>query len=111
MLSYPAPAKASGHTEKWAAKGKQGTVAGYGIETGHHWRGAYMVWDLTDFDGVDLTATNKALPRKLAAPHLTEVLALPEGPLVFPLQAEYNRLNYTFEGRREHLERAETNHR
>ena len=66
-----------------------------------------MVWDLTDFDGVDLTATNKALPRKLAAHHFTEVLALPKGPLVFPLKAEYNRPSYTFEWRREHLERAE----
>ena len=66
-----------------------------------------MVWDLTDFDGVYLTASDKALSRKLAFPHFTEVLALPEGPLVFPLKAEYNRLNYTFEGRREHLERAE----
>ena len=39
-----------------------GVFAGYQIEHGYTWRGRYLIWDLTDFKGVDLSLTVRTAP-------------------------------------------------
>ena len=51
---------------------------------------------VAEFAGVNLSM-NAAVPRKLAQPYLTEVVALPD-ELVFLLKDEYEHMNSTLEG-------------
>ena len=57
---------------------------------------------MAEFANVNL-AMDAAVPRKLAQPYLTEVVALPE-KLEFPLKNEYERMNATLEGLKDNID-------
>lgn len=60
FLYYPAGAKQV-QVGKMGPRGRTGIFAGHWIEPGYTRTGKYIVWDLTDFEGVDLRAHTSAL--------------------------------------------------
>ena len=56
---------------------------------------------MAEFGNVNLSM-NAAVPCRLAQPYLTEVMVLPE-EIVFPLKAEYERMNSTIEGLKDNI--------
>ena len=76
-------------------------LAGYHLRPGYEWHGECLAWSLEEMTKVDLHESAKKLPPSTRTPHLTKVARLPDGGRIFfPLKAEYNRLNFTLEGRR-----------
>ena len=103
VICKPSPTK---HKEvhKMEARTITGILCGYVLHPGYTWHGEYCVWDLNEFTMVDLSI--KALPHRnlakaLSHPHITKRVELPEEGIVFPLKAEYDRVNFTLEGMRE----------
>ena len=87
---------------KWEGTGTPGILAGYRMSPGYRWNGAYLVWSLDELLAVDLSAGAKSFTQNARHPHVTEVCRLPaNGEIRSHMKAEFDRLNYTLEGRRE----------
>ena len=82
---------------KFDPKGIPGVFAGYEVKPGMNWSRQYRVWRLETFTTQSLAFDARRPIRKLNKPQLTETVAF-MNPIKFPLRAEYERINNTFEG-------------
>jgi hypothetical protein len=83
------------------APARIGVVAGYDMDSGYIWSRRYLVWDLSEFEGLPLLAT-KVVTGTLSTPHSTKqvkLLSANNGEWVFPLKARYDLETMTLEGR------------
>ena len=74
-----------------------GVFAGYEVKPGMNWSRQYRVWSLETFATQSLAFDARRPIRKLNKPQLTETVVF-MSPIEFPLKAEYERINNTFEG-------------
>ena len=98
---YPSGTKKSTSNLRWDASGQYGVFAGYEMGPGYKWTGKYLVWHIDEFVGVVLARDAHSLEGGLRKPHVTDTIWMAEGPDIFPLKAEYDRINGTLEGRSE----------
>ena len=77
------------HKNKMEPTGSIGVFAGYEISPGYSWDGIYLVWDLSDFAEVDLSANAKVTSLKI--PHKVKRVEIPE-EVVFPLKDVYTHM-------------------
>ena len=96
VFSKLTDAREKTYAVKFDPKRIPGIFAGYIITSGQNWSRKYRVWDMAEFAHVNLSM-NAAVPRRMAQPYATEVVVLPQ-EIVFPLKAEYERMNATIEG-------------
>ena len=82
----------------WAPQFATGVFAGYELNAGGKWNKLYKVWNLTDFDGVDLHVDAHPSCNKLANPNIVRTIEHTDDAWFFPLQAAYQRRNRTYEG-------------
>ena len=86
---------------KWDGTGSPGILAGYRMKPGYVWKDEYYVWSLDEMLKVNLATNAASYPIGLRKPHIAQNIRLPDGGAIrFPMKAEYNRLNFTLEGRR-----------
>ena len=80
---------------------------GVGQNPGGKWNQTYYVMDLDDF--VNKSVHHFARPTQWTpfTPHITKVIRLERDGLKFPLLSEYQRANFTLEGRRDNPEYCE----
>ena len=71
---------------------------GYKTALGYGWSGTYLVWNLDDFNGVDLHQRSDVINKRQIMPHIAKKLVITEEAIVCPLKAEYERANGTLEG-------------
>jgi hypothetical protein len=86
----------------WDAPARIGIFAGYEMHSGYLWPRRYLVWDISEFEGLPLLAT-KIVAGSLATPHSTkQVKVLPNtvnDDWVFPLKRRFDEETMTIEGR------------
>ena len=82
----------------WAPQATTGIFAGYEIDAGGHWNKLYKVWNITDFDDVDLHVDAYPSSVKVAHPNIVRTVEVIDDTWFFPLQAAYLRRNRTYEG-------------
>ena len=76
----------------------RGVFAGYAMTLGYGWSGIYLVWKLEDFTNVELRQKSHVINRRLLLQHIVRELEQIEEGIVYPLKAEYERVNNTLEG-------------
>jgi hypothetical protein len=76
----------------------EGVFAGYYIQPGYTWSKQYLVWPLTDFDGLKLLVSTPADEFPLREPHKVGRLVVPPGSWRFPLKARYDFVHAELEG-------------
>ena len=75
-----------------------GVFAGYETTPGYGWSGIYLIWRLEDSAGMDLKQNTHVIARRQLIPYIVRELEVAEGGIVYPLKAEYERVNNTLEG-------------
>ena len=61
-----------------------------------------MVWSLDEFIQTDLSVKESGLSRRQRKPHKIKAIDLLAEGIVFPPKSEYDRINHSLEGVREH---------
>ena len=74
-----------------------GKFAGYVIEAGDKLSRKMLAWNLHDFAKVNYAFKCENVPMSLQGPHVTDRVEM-DNPLVFSLQAAYERLSSALEG-------------
>ena len=85
-------------TQKYEDPAIVGVFAGYETTPGYGWSGIYLAWRLEDFAGMDLRQNSHAIARRQLIPYVVRELEIAEEGIVYPLKAEYERVNTTLEG-------------
>ena len=75
-----------------------GIFLGYRFASGDHWKGEYLVADLSDFAGQPLHATTSSKEFSWLTPHVTKRVRFGKEGVVFPLKKRYDEANITLEG-------------
>ena len=88
------------HKHQFEVASIAGVFAGYETVLAYGWSGIYRVWKPKYFVGVDLRQLSVAVGRRQVSPFLVRELVLTEECILYPLKAEYERLNSTLEGMR-----------
>ena len=76
---------------KWGGKGTPGVFAGYELGENGVWNGKYLIWNLSDFDGVNLAKDVYAGTLKVQKPNRMSTVTFNPDEFTFPLRAEYVR--------------------
>ena len=71
---------------------------GYRLAPGGEWNNEYLIADLTDFIGKDLSIDADHGDYSDFFPHITKVVYVPKGDFTFPLKAKYEHINTTIDG-------------
>ena len=83
---------------KWEEDALEGVFAGYEMAPGYTWTKRYLVWAVTDFDGLNLRKNVIAEEFSIREPFSVARLVVPAGQWTFPLKSKYDRINYQVEG-------------
>ena len=83
---------------KWGGKGTPGVFAGYELGERGVWTGKYLIWNLSDFQGVNLAKDVYARTLKIQKPNRMGTVTVDVENYTYPLRAEYVRKNETLEG-------------
>ena len=75
-----------------------GVFAGYETTPGYGWSGIYLAWRLEESAGMDLMQNSHVIARRQLVPYVVRELEIAEEGIVYPLKAEYERVNTTLEG-------------
>ena len=92
----PAPTKYL--PSKAAPRMSYGVFLGYRLAPGGRWNGEYIVVDLEDFAGQDLSINADPAKWYDFHPHITKVVKIGHRRLEFPCKAKYDRVNLTLDG-------------
>ena len=68
------------------------------MSPGYHWSKRFLVWAVTDFDGLNPRKGIRAEDYPVREPFRVSRLVVPDGPWTFPLKARYELLNSAVEG-------------
>ena len=68
VVYRPAQTNKSGDLHKCGPTGRTGIFAGYQLGPGGEWSGGYLVWDLTEFEGVSLLSEARVMSNSLKLP-------------------------------------------
>ena len=71
------------------------------MKDGYRWDGHYLIWDLRDFIEMDLGINAEPAGFRNLTAHKVKEVDWPAEGVVFPLRAEYERINHTLEGMKE----------
>ena len=85
----------------WAPDFLEGVFAGYHIQPGYTWSKQYLVWPITDFDGLKLLTATLAAEFPLREPHKVGRIVVPPALWRFPLKVRYDFQNASLAGDRE----------
>ena len=75
-----------------------GIFLGYRFASGDHWKGEYLVADLSDFANQPLHASTSGKDFSWLSPHVTKRVRFGKEGVVFPLKKRYDESNNTLEG-------------
>ena len=75
-----------------------GIFLGYRFASGDHWKGEYLVADLSDFADQPLHATTSSKDYSWLSPHVTKRVRFGKEGVVFPLKKRYDESSITLEG-------------
>ena len=89
---------------KWEPDSLEGIFAGYDMTPGYHWSKRFLVWGVTDFDGLKLKKNIRAEDFPIREPFSVARLVVPPGEWTFPLKARYEHINSSIEGDAERAE-------
>ena len=89
----------------WDTRSRLGVFAGYKMKNGYEWTKRYLVWDLDVFLNANLRADVELAQLKEVKPHEVRRIRKPPGEITFPLQAAYNEVNDTLQGRKAAIQR------
>ena len=87
-----------GQKQKFGDSAIVGVFAGYAMTPGYGWSGIYLVWKLEDFTNVEWRQNSHVINIMLLLQHIVRELEQIEEGIVYPLKAEYERVNNTLEG-------------
>ena len=97
MLFKPSDTRPGDVPGKWEPDAVDGIFAGYDMTPGYHWSKRYLVWSLTDFDGLTLRKNVIAEEFHIREPFSVARLRVVPGPWEFPLKARYDHINFAVE--------------
>ncbi len=83
---------------KAAPRMSYGVFLGYRLAPGGKWNGEYLVADLDDFVGKDLSVDANGKQYAHFCPHITKVVKYGKEGIIFPCKAKYDRVNCTLDG-------------
>ena len=69
MLFKPSDRRPDDKPTKWEPDALEGVFAGYHNQPGYTWSKQYLVWPLTEFDGMKLLASISAADFPFREPH------------------------------------------
>ena len=75
-----------------------GVFLGYRFASGDHWKGEYLVADLSDFANQPLHASTSGKDFSWLSPHVTKRVRFGKEGVVVPLKERYVESNITLEG-------------
>ena len=84
VLFKPSDTRPGDVPGKWEPDGVDGIFAGYDMTPGYHWSKRYLVWSLTDFDGLALKKNIIAEEFNVHEPFSVARLRVVPGPWDFP---------------------------
>ena len=80
-----------------------GIFLGYRFASGDHWKGEYLVVDLSDFANQPLHANTSSKEYSWLSPHVTKRVRFGKEGVIVPLKKRYDESNITLEGVEESL--------
>ena len=89
---------------KWEPDSIDGIFVGYEMAPGYTWSKRYIVWAVTDFDGLKLRKNILAEEFQIREPFRVSRLVVPAGDWTFPLKDRYELINSKIEGDKERAE-------
>ena len=76
----------------------EGVFAGYELSPGYRWSKRYLIWAVTDFDGLKLRKNIPPEEFELREPFRVSRMVVPPGDWSFPLKARYEHWNTAIAG-------------
>ena len=83
---------------KWEPDSLEGVFAGYLLSPGYQWTKQFLVWAVTDFDGLEPRKGIRAEDFPVREPFKVSRLVIPDGEWQFPMKARYDHINHAVEG-------------
>ena len=105
VLFKPSTTRPEDIPKKWEPDALEGVFAGCYFQPGYTWSKQYLVWPLTDFDGLKLNSSIPADEFPLREPHEFGRLVVPPGSWRFPLKARCDFVNGSLAGDSQRRER------
>ena len=102
LIEYiPPETRSKEQPGKWGPTSVPGIFGGYELGEKGVWNKKYLIWNLRDFESVNLAADVYASNIKLGEPNRVFTVRVSKEEWEFPLRAEYVRKNRTLAGIRE----------